>query len=384
MVPVRRSFWIDEIERGFSRRPIVWLAGVRRSGKTTLVRDLDGASYHDCELVRVRRSLEDPELFFRKASAHTIVLDEVHRLANPSEVLKVAADHFPKLRVVATGSSTLAAREKFRDTLTGRKQDVWLVPMIAADLDAFGSDDLEGRMLRGGLPPFFLADPIDDASYEEWIASYWAKDLSELFVIDKKPAFTRLVELLFMQSGGLFEAQPLAAACEVSRPTVQHWLSILETTLLATTLRPYHGGKAAEIKSQPKVYGFDTGFVAYFRGWDALRDEDRGHLLEHLVLGEIAARFGTSRLHYWRDKQKHEVDFVLELGRRRELLAIECKSAAARFDPAGLQAFRRRHPRGRNLVVTLRSTETHTTAFGDVEVEFVPYLDLPARLEALR
>jgi hypothetical protein len=50
------------------------------------------------------------------------------------------------------------------------------------------------------------------------------------------------------------------------------------------------------------LLAFDTGFVAYHRGWDSLRDEDRGQLLEHLVLGEIAARFGVSRLHYWRDK----------------------------------------------------------------------------------
>jgi uncharacterized protein len=381
---VQRGFWAAEIARAFEQRTIVWLAGVRRSGKTTLVQGLPDASYHDCELARVRRALEEPELFFRNAAAGTIVLDEIHRLTNPSEVLKVAADHFPALRVVATGSSTLAARDKFKDTLTGRKRDVWLVPMIAADLEDFGSSDLDRRMVRGGLPPFFLATRMDEKGYEEWVASYWAKDLSELFVVDKKAAFMKFVELVFMQSGGLFEARRFSTACEVARPTVQHWLSILETTLLATVLRPYHGGSATEIKSQPKVYAFDTGFVAYFRGWESLRDDDRGYLLEHLVLGEIAARFGTSRLHYWRDKQKHEVDFVLEVGRRRELVAIECKSAAAKLDPAGLQAFRRKHPRGRNLVVTLRATESHRQSFGDVEVEFVPYRDLAAHLDALR
>ncbi len=381
---MHRTFWSGEIERAFAARSVVWLAGVRRSGKTTLVRGLDDASYHDCELLRVRRALEDPELFFREATERTIVLDEIHRLTHPSEVLKVAADHFPHLRVVATGSSTLAARSKFKDTLTGRKRDVWLVPMIAADLVDFGSADLDRRMLHGGLPPFFLASDLDERSYEEWIASYWAKDLSELFVVDKKAAFMKFVELVFMRSGGLFEAQSFAVACEVSRPTVQQWLSILETTLLASVLRPYHGGAATEIKSQPKVYAFDTGFVSYFRGWDSLRDEDRGELLEHLVLGEIAARFGTTRLHYWRDKQKHEVDFVLELGRRRDLLAIECKSNAAKFESSGLEAFRRKHPRGRNIVVTLRSTETHRRAFGDVEVEFVPYTALSAYLDALR
>ena len=278
----------------------------------------------------------------------------------------------------------MAARRKFKDSLAGRKREVWLTPMIAADFEAFGSTDLDRRMLHGGLPPFFLAPRVDDKDYEEWMSSYWAKDLSDLFVVDKRAAFMKFAELVFAQSGGLFEAQAFAAPCEVSRTTVQSYLSILETTLLATVLRPYHGGGAAEIRTQPKVYGFDTGFVAYHRGWDSLRDEDRGQLLEHLVLGEIAARFGVSRLHYWRDKQQHEVDFVLEVARRRDVLAIECKSAARKLDPASLMAFRRRHPGGRNLVVTLRDTDEYKRSFGEIEVEFVPYLKLPHLLDKLR
>jgi predicted AAA+ superfamily ATPase len=381
---VERSFWIGEIERAFEARSVVWLAGVRRSGKTTLARGLTGASYHDCELVRVRRALEEPELFFRGRRDEIVVLDEVHRLSDPSEVLKVAADHFPKLRVLATGSSTLAARSKFKDSLTGRKRDVWLQPIVHQDLLDFCDEDIDRRMLAGGLPPFFLAKRVDDKDYEEWVSSYWAKDLSELFVVDKKSAFMKFVELVFAQSGGMFEAQSFAGPCEVSRQTIQNWLGILETTLLATALRPFHGGSAAELKSQPKVYAFDTGFVSYFHGWDSLRDSDRGMLLEHLALAEIAARFGTSRLHYWRDKQQHEVDFVLEVGRRRELLAIECKSSPKSFDASGLKAFRGRHPKGRNLVVTLHATDAHRRTFGEVEVEFVPYERLASRLDALR
>jgi hypothetical protein len=102
-------------------RSVVWLSGVRRTDKTTLARSVPGATYFDCELVRVRRALEDPELFWRDQRG-VIVLDEVHRLANPSEVLKIAADHFPSCKVIATGSSTLAARNKFKDALTGRKR----------------------------------------------------------------------------------------------------------------------------------------------------------------------------------------------------------------------------------------------------------------------
>ena len=78
--------------------------------------------YFDCELPRTRRLIEaDPESFLGDLKGRTVVLDEIHRLGNPSELLKIGADHFPETRIVATGSSSLGASSKFRDTLAGRK-----------------------------------------------------------------------------------------------------------------------------------------------------------------------------------------------------------------------------------------------------------------------
>ena len=65
--------------------------------------------------------------------------------------------------------------------------------------------------------------------------------------------------------------------------------------------------------AQPKAYGFDTGFVCHTRGWDSLRPEDCGILWEHLVLDTLVAA-GHTRIHYWRDKTDHEVDFVIPQG----------------------------------------------------------------------
>ncbi len=369
-------------------RSVLWLAGVRRAGKTVLCRSMDNAQYFDCELPRVRQQLEDAESFFSRHRDGFVVLDEIHRLVNPSEVLKIAADHFPDIRVVATGSSTLAAKRKFADTLTGRKHTLWLTPSILEDLDNFGIDDLDTRMLRGGLPPFLLTDRLDDENFREWIDSYWAKDLQELFVIERKAAFMKLMELLFRQSGNLFEAQALATACEISRQTVQNYIEALQITLVLIVLRPFSGASAAEVKRQPKIYAFDTGMVCYFRGIDSLRDEDRGLLLEHLVLGELLARWPREQVYFWRDKQKHEVDFILKPGRSKQVLAIECKSNYRHFDPSGLRSFRRRHPHGKNLVVSLDHVEPWVKSYGEIDVEFVPidlfpdYID-PGSLDLL-
>lgn len=118
--------------------------------------------------------------FSARLRGRRIVLDEVHRLANPSELLKIAADHFPDVQILATGSSTLEATAKFRDTLTGRKETVWLTPMLLADIEEFGGSGLERRFLHGGLPPFYLADEPPARELQEWMDAYWAKDVQEL------------------------------------------------------------------------------------------------------------------------------------------------------------------------------------------------------------
>ncbi len=82
-----------------------------------LLRDVE---YLDCELPSVRRRLRDPESFWEALRGKRVALDEVHRLEDPASLLKIAADHFPTVRVIATGSSTLGATAKFRDTLAGR------------------------------------------------------------------------------------------------------------------------------------------------------------------------------------------------------------------------------------------------------------------------
>jgi predicted AAA+ superfamily ATPase len=99
-----RAWWQARVTAALAKRNVVWLSGVRRVGKTTLARSREGIEYFDCELLRVRHQLDDPESFFETHGAkRTLVIDEIHRLANPSEVLKIAADHFPRNRLLHLG-----------------------------------------------------------------------------------------------------------------------------------------------------------------------------------------------------------------------------------------------------------------------------------------
>ena len=318
----------------------------------------------------VRRDLRDPEAFLDAHAGRRIVLDEIHRLDDPSELLKIAADHHPDIRVLATGSSSLGARAKFRDTLAGRKHEVWLTPMTHADTVAFGQPSLAHRMARGGLPPFFLAKASPERDFQEWLDAYWAKDVQELFRLEKRGPFARLFELLLIDSGGIFEATRFARACEISRQTVMNYLEVLEATLVMHVVRPFASNPSAEIVAAPRVYGFDTGFVAYHRGWSPLRRDDYGPLWEHLVLNEVHAARQQRDVQYWRTKTGHEVDFVIAT-RRAAPMAIECKWSQDAFDPAGMLAFRRSYPHGENVLVAADVKRASRRRIGGLDVRVV-------------
>lgn len=378
---IDRPFWMRRIEKAWSKATIAWLTGVRRVGKTTLARQWKDAAFFNCDLPRNQELLSDPEHFFAQMKQKVVVLDEVHQTENPSRLLKIAADEFPHLKILATGSSTLAATRKFRDTLAGRKRVVHLTPVLVDEVPRFGQIQLEERLLRGGLPDRLLSPEPDLEFYAEWLDSYFARDVQELFSIGKRRAFLKLCELLLRQSGRLLEITSLAKHCGISRPTVMQYLEVMELTHVVRLLRPFHGGGRREIIAQPKAYGFDTGFVCHFHGWESLRPEDCGALLEHVVLDQLLAWFPEREIHYWRDKQQREIDFVL-LERGGGITAIECKWSARNISTRNLDAFRALYPKGKNIIVTAKVGEPLSRRAGDHRVEVCAVAELPKRLGA--
>ena len=365
---IERPFWLQRIETAWREAPIAWLAGVRRSGKTTLAEGLgsERVYYVNCDLPVVEDMVRDPQLFYRGCPKPVVVFDEIHQLRDPARVLKIGADDFPGVKILATGSSTLAASRKFRDTLTGRKRLVHLTPVTWSELPAFEAT-LPRRLLLGGLPPVLLAASKTPSFYREWLDSFFARDIQRLFGFRDVNRFNALFEYVLRQSGGQFQVTKAATALGITRPTVESHVRALEITHAVTLVRPFHGGSRHDLVKQPKVYGFDTGFVTFARGWDPLRSEDLGLLWEHLVLEHLQAHFPHVQPRYWRDTRGRELDFVMARA-RDEVDVIECKWDPGSFDASALEVFRSRVPGGRNYLVSPSGEPAYAKRYGALEV----------------
>ena len=280
------------------------------------------------------------------------MFDEIHCLEDPSLLLKIVADEYPHLKVLATGSSTLSATRKFRDSLAGRKHSIHLCPVLWEECAAtFGNPNLNHRLLHGGLPEAFLATHKEAAFYSEWIDSFYARDIMELFAIRNRQGFLSLFRLLLQQSGGQLDYSKLSSQSELSRITVKAHIEALQVAHAVRLVRPFHGGGTREIVRRPKCYAFDTGFVTFAKGWDSIRSDDRGLLWEHLVLDSLCSHSNSEDIFYWQDKSHRELDFVVRRSADR-VDVVECKINPDKLDAAPVEAFRRLYANGQNIVIS--------------------------------
>ncbi len=374
---VKRLFWVQRIQEAWNQKSLVWLSGVRRVGKTTLARMLNDAIYLNCDLPSVQRQLEDPELFYDALPPQAmVVFDEIHRLADPSMVLKIGTDEYPRVRILAMGSSTLSASKKFRDSLSGRKVQLYLPPVPWPECTgSFNISDIEKRLVFGGLPEMLLASAYEPQYYSEWIDSFYARDIQELFAIRHREGFLKLFRLIMRQSGSLLDATQLSKLSGLSRPTVRVHLESMAISHVLFCLPPFHGGGRRELTRRPKCYAFDTGFVAFVNGWDTLREGEKGILWEHLVLDVLRIRFQKENLFYWRDKSQREIDFVF----RRSSGAVDAFEAKMNPDAVNLKnfrAFRDLYPEGNNYVVSPAVKTGYRRRFGDLLVHYLSLQEL--------
>jgi predicted AAA+ superfamily ATPase len=185
--------------------------------------------------------------------------------------------------------------------------------------------------LYGGYPEVYLsADP--EVVLGKLVEALVLRDASDRFRVRNVRMFRNVLALAASQVGNLCNYSEWAALTGCSNNAVQDYLQILEDTHVLRLVRPYVGGRRAEIIRAPKPFFLDNGVRnLLFGGFGALDQRpDQGALLESLVFTEIAKTIHPllDSLHYWRTKSGAEVDFIVE--HRGRILPVEVKRRAGK------------------------------------------------------
>jgi hypothetical protein len=339
---------------------MVFVAGPRQVGKTTLAKGLPGgrAGYLNWD------APEDRERILRRElpAATLWVFDELHKYRGWRNYLKGLFDtRRTGQRILVTGSSRLDWYRFGGDSLQGRYHLLRLHPLSVAELGIETPADFKDLLTLGGFPePYFGGSDVE--------AKRWSREYRTRLIRDDVTGLERIqdlgnLELLMMRVpelvGSPLSINALREDLRVAHKSVSSWLDVLERLYAIFRLSPFGAPGIRAVKKEQKHYQWDWTLVS-----------EPGPRFENLVASHLLKWTHHQQdtvgrdveLRYFRDTDRREVDFVIVEG-RSPILFVECKWNDAEVD-RGLRYLKARFPACEAWQVSAAGTKDYQTAEG--------------------
>ena len=348
------------IKRVMPERRVLMLSGPRQSGKTTLARELesDQTEYRTLDDDTLREAAENDPQGFIKLRTKTLIIDEVQLVPSLLPAIKKAVDEDTRPgQYLLTGSANIQALPTVRESLAGRIANIRLRPLAQGEIKKVAPQFIESAFqqsfsksrtdydrdalleiaFRGGFPePMTLQGRGRKRWHTDYINAILERDLKEITKIHRKNAMRELVNILASWSGKFMDISAIGTGLSIQRTTIESYINALEALFLVERVHPWTKTDYARVGKQSKLFMADSGLMASLLKWktDQVRlDPDRsGKLIETFAFNEIMAQIdagdGRYELFHYRDREKREIDFLIE----REdgvLLGIEIKAGSA-------------------------------------------------------
>ena len=347
------------LTRALETRRVVLLTGARQVGKTTLARSIASANveFRTLDDQTLRQAAEADPISFVRHRARTLIIDEIQRVPALLPAIKQAVDDDNRPgQYLLTGSADVTTLSTAQESLAGRVAKLRLRPLTQGEFeqatptflerafeDRLGKtfapvdrDQLLQLAFRGGYPE---AAAFADRKRRQWHTDYATamldRDLRDVAQVRRRQAIEDLLRITAAWSSKLMDVSAIGAGLSLQRPTLETYLAALRALFLIDRVEPWIDRDYDRVGRHAKLFMADSGLMASLLGWQIEQvklDPDRsGKLVETFAYNEIAAQVeagdGLYRLHHYRDREKREIDLVIE----REdgaLLGLEIKSGA--------------------------------------------------------
>jgi len=357
------------IAHAMKNMPVVVIAGMRQTGKSTLLLnqpELRGRKYLNFEDFAVLEAARNnPESLL--AGEEQFSIDEAQKFPEILTVIKreVDRDRNPG-KFLLTGSANFLLLKNISESLAGRAVYLTLQPFTRRE--TVGATDSTPALthfmkhgafpavktppvrwtdiLKGGMPSVCLGEAPDHRLwFQGYEQTYLERDIRALSQVADLVIFRHLLQLAALRNGQILKQSELARDAKLNAMTTTRYLSLLEISFVIRRLPPYLRNPSSRLIKSPKLYFSDSGLAAHLAGQDesAASGPFSGALLECYVLqnleGILTVHSPGARIYYWHVQGRHEVDFIVETGLVTIAIEIKNSSRWKDSDLSGLKAF---------------------------------------------
>ena len=330
----------DKILMAARSRPVVFLTGVRQSGKSSLLqKELPQADYVSFDHLSQIDAASDSPGFFLNRFSNQVILDEIQYVPHLFRALKIRVDKDRQTygKWILTGSQKFELMEQLSESLAGRMSILQLETLSAKELRNSSAESIKDYIWKGGYPETWSNPHIDlDDFYESYIRTYIERDLKKIIDVKNLSDFQRFIRVLSTRVGQLINYRDISNDVGVSDVTIRKWLHALEISGVVYMLSPFYSNIGKRLTKSPKLYFADHGLVCFLLGIKNLADWNnslyRGNLWENITFMELLKTADVrpgANIFFYRDQNGVEIDFIVEFNNR--LYFIEAK-AGERID----------------------------------------------------
>ncbi len=399
---------LNDIREHLNQKEISLIVGPRQVGKTTLMFLLEEELREQGkEMLYLNLDREADRKYF--ASQEDLIgkihlelghqkgfvfIDEIQRKEDAGLFLKGIYDSYLPYKFIVSGSGSVELKEKIHESLVGRKRIFELRPVSFEEFVNFKTDyryedrlveffDIEAErretLLKeylnyGAYPRVITAEREREKReiIDEIFHSYLEKDISYLLRVEKVDALSSLVRIIASQIGQLVNYSKIATEINISVKTLKNYLWYAEKTFILQKLTPYFKNTRKEIIKAPVYYFYDIGLRNYSIGRFGNLIE-LGPVFENFVLNVLQEEFRLSgaSIHFWRTKDKAEVDFIVKLGEEVVPIEVRYKRITKPTMRRSMISFIEKYSPARAIVINLSLEER--IQMGKTEVVFLPY-----------
>ncbi len=412
MYLIRRKL-LKEIEEHLTKREISLIIGPRQVGKTTLMKILINKLKKNGErviylsldfemdkkyFVSQQKLLQKIELEIGKEGY--VFIDEIQRKEDAGLFLKALYDMELPYKFIVSGSGSLELKEKIHESLPGRKRIFELLPVSFVEFVNFKTEykyennietffQLEQENLLnllneymnfGGYPRVILEKEIKEKRIviDDIYRSYLEKDISYLLRVEKIDAFSELIKILAFQIGKIINFSEICSILNISIQTLRNYLWYAEKTFIIKRLTPYFRNIKKEISKSPVFYFYDLGLRNYVLNLlGNIEDLNQtGFLFQNFVFNILneKLRYTGAKIHFWRTKEKAEVDFIIDYGRSVLPVEVKYKRFTKPVIGKSLHSFINKYHPEKGVIVNLNLDQK--IKIKNTEIIFLPFWKL--------